>query len=132
MAYKAGESGNPAGRPKGRPDARTRWRKAIEKDADKLIKKAVALAMAGDTQALKICIERAIPAYRPAAEPVQFELTGDTLTAKAESILAAVAAGQLDPQTGKGLIDAVGSLVKVTAVDDVSRRLAELEGKKNA
>ncbi|MGO3057724.1 hypothetical protein ACT3R7_12595 [Halomonas sp. AOP43-A1-21] len=29
MAYKAGESGNPAGRPKGRPDARTRWRKAI-------------------------------------------------------------------------------------------------------
>ncbi|WP_417422461.1 DUF5681 domain-containing protein [Halomonas sp.] len=132
MAYKAGESGNPAGRPKGRPDARTRWRKAFEKDADKLIKKAVKLAMDGDTQALKICIERAIPAYRPAAEPVQFELTGDTLTAKAESILAAVAAGQLDPQTGKGLIDAIGSLVKVTEIDDITRRLAELEGKTNA
>lgn len=131
-SFKPGQSGNPAGRPKGRADARTRWRKAFEKDGDKLVKKALELALAGDSQALKLCIDRAIPAYRPAAEPVQFELTGDTLTAKAESILAAVAAGQLDPQTGKALIDAVGSLVKVTAVDDVSRRLAELEGKKNA
>lgn len=131
MAFKAGESGNPTGRPKGRPDARTRWRKAIEKDGEKLVKKAVELALAGDTQALKLCIDRAIPAYRPAAEPVQFELTGETLTERANSVLTAVAAGQLDPQTGKGLIDAIGSLVKVTEIDDISRRLAELEGKAN-
>lgn len=132
MAFKKGQSGNPAGRPKGRADARTRWRKALEKDGDKLVKKAVELALAGDSQALKLCIDRAIPAYRPAAEPVSFELSGETLTERANSVLTAVAAGQLDPQTGKGLIDAIGSLVKVTEIDDITRRLAELEGKTNA
>jgi len=131
-SFKPGQSGNPAGRPKGRADARTRWRKAFEKDGDKLVKKALELALAGDSQALKLCIDRAIPAYRPAAEPVSFELSGETLTERANSVLTAVAAGQLDPQTGKGLIDAIGSLVKVTEIDDITRRLAELEGKTNA
>ncbi|MFU1517415.1 DUF5681 domain-containing protein [Vreelandella alkaliphila] len=132
MAFKKGQSGNPAGRPKGRVDARTRWRKALEKDGEKLVKKAIELALAGDSQALKLCIDRAIPAYRPAAEPVSFELSGETLTERANSVLTAVAAGQLDPQTGKALIDAIGSLVKVSEIDDITRRLAELEGKTNA
>lgn len=132
MPFKPGHSGNPAGRPKGKADKRAQWRTALEKHGDKLVKKAVELALAGDSQALKLCIDRAIPAYRPAAEPVSFELSGETLTERANSVLTAVAAGQLDPQTGKGLIDAIGSLVKVTEIDDITRRLAELEGKTNA
>lgn len=132
MAFKKGQSGNPTGRPKGRPDKRAQWRKELEKHGTDLVAKAVELALAGDSQALKLCIDRAIPAYRPTAEPVRFEMQGDTLTDKAESILAAVATGELDPQTGKALIDAIGSLVKVTEIDDITRRLAELEGKTNA
>lgn len=132
MAFKPGKSGNPKGRPAGRPDKRAQWRKELEKHGSDLVAKAVELALAGDSQALKLCIDRAIPAYRPAAEPVRFEMTGDTLTDKAESILAAVAAGELDPQTGKALIDAIGSLVKVAEIDEIQRRLAELEGRNNA
>jgi hypothetical protein len=132
MAFKQGKSGNPAGRPRGRPDKRAQWRKELEKHGNALVAKAVELALDGDSQALKLCIDRAIPAYRPTAEPVSFAMEGDTLTSKAESILAAVAAGELDPLTGKSLIDAIGSLVKVTEIDDVHRRLAELEGANNA
>lgn len=130
MAFERGQSGNPAGRPRGVQDARTQWRGELEKHGTELVAKAVELALAGDSQALKLCIDRAIPAYRPAAEPVTFEMTGDTLTEKAESILTAVAAGEVDPQTGKALVDAIGSLVKVTEIDDITRRLAQLEGAK--
>lgn len=126
-AFKPGRSGNPAGRPKGVKDRRVEWREALSKHGDDLVAKAVELALAGDTAALKLCIDRAIPAYRPAAEPVKFELTGDSLTSKAESVLAAVADGQLDPQTGKQLVDAVGSLMKVLEVDEIRQRLDALE-----
>jgi len=129
MGFKKGQSGNPSGRPKGRPDRRAQWRQALEKHGDDLVAKVVELALAGDSQALKLCIDRAIPAYRPAAEPVRFEMAGDTLTAKAESILSAVSRGEIDPQTGRALIDAIGSLVKVHEVDDIVRRLNDLEGK---
>ncbi|WP_085917694.1 DUF5681 domain-containing protein [Halomonas sp. CSM-2] len=132
MAFKKGQSGNPTGRPKGRPDQRAKWRKELEKHGAELVAKAVELALAGDSQALKLCIDRAIPAYRPAAEPVRFTMQGETLTDKAESILAAVATGELDPQTGKALIDAIGSLVKVSEIDEITRRLDELEGRANA
>lgn len=130
MAFEKGQSGNPAGRPRGVQDARTEWRGELEKHGTELVAKAVKMALDGDSQALKLCIDRAIPAYRPAAEPVTFEMTGDTLTEKAESILTAVAAGEVDPQTGKALVDAIGSLVKVTEIDDITRRLAQLEGAK--
>lgn len=130
MAFEKGQSGNPAGRPRGVQDARTQWRGELEKHGTALVAKAVKMALDGDSQALKLCIDRAIPAYRPAAEPVTFEMTGDTLTEKAESILTAVAAGEVDPQTGKALVDAIGSLVKVTEIDDITRRLAQLEGAK--
>ncbi|WP_280569770.1 DUF5681 domain-containing protein [Chromohalobacter sp. 296-RDG] len=126
--YKPGQSGNPRGRPKGTKDARTRWRQSLEKHGDELVAKAVEMALEGDGQALKLCIDRAIPAYRPAAEPVRFEMQGDTLTDKASEILNAVSRGEIDPQTGRSLIDAIGSLVKVQEVDDIQRRLDALEG----
>ena len=132
MAFKKGQSGNPGGRPRGRPDKRTQWRKALEKNGTELVNKSVELALAGDSQALKLCLDRAIPAYRPAAEPVRFNLTGDTLTDKANAILTAVANGELDPITGRALIDAIGSLVKVTEIDEISRRLDELEARQDA
>lgn len=132
MAFKPGKSGNPTGRPKGRPDKRAQWRNELEKHGSDLVAKAVELALAGDSQALKLCIDRAIPAYRPTAEPVRFEMQGDTLTERANSVLTAVAAGELDPLTGKALIDAIGSLVKVSEIDEITRRLDELEGRANA
>jgi len=130
MAFEKGRSGNPRGRPPGRPDRRAQWREALEKHGDALVAKAVELALNGDSQALKLCIDRAIPAYRPTAEPVRFEIEGDTLTAKAESILAAVSEGSIDPQTGRALIDAIGSLVKVQEIDEIQRRLDALEEKR--
>ncbi|MBB3140214.1 DUF5681 domain-containing protein [Halomonas organivorans] len=132
MAFKPGQSGNPKGRPRGRPDRRTAWRNELEPKGKALVTKAVEMALSGDAQALRLCLERLTPAYKPQAEPVRFELKGETLTEKADSVLTAIAAGDLDPATGKELIAAIAGLVKVQEVDEIVRRLEALEGERNA
>ena len=126
--WKPGQSGNPSGRPKGIPDKRTQWRKAIEDRGDDLIKRAVELALEGDTQALRLCLERAVPAYKPKSEAVEFELSGESLTERAESILTAISEGKLDPATGQSLIAATAQLAKLVEIDEIERRVAALEG----
>lgn len=127
MAFKQGKSGNPAGRPKGTNDRRTEWRAALEPHGQELMEKALELALDGDAQALRMCLDRLAPPYRPAAEPVAFKLAGVSLTSKAESILAAVATGKLDPQTGKALIDSIAGFAKLAEIDEIRQRLDALE-----
>ncbi|WP_431023803.1 DUF5681 domain-containing protein [Halomonas sp. H5] len=127
MAFEKGRSGNPKGRPPGRPDHRAKWRKELEKHGDDLVAKAVTMALAGDSQALKLCIDRAIPAYRPTTEPVRFEMTGDTLSEKAESVLTAIADGSIPPDSGKSLLDALAGMSKIAEIDEIRRRLDALE-----
>jgi hypothetical protein len=65
MTYKLGQSGNPYGRPRG---ARNRATVAAERllhgEADALTRKAIELATDGDTTALRLCIERILPARK--------------------------------------------------------------------
>src|SRR5918998_3546498 len=57
-----GVSGNPAGRPKG---ARHKYLLAMEAlldgEAESLTRKAIELALAGDTTALRLCLDRLAP-----------------------------------------------------------------------
>ena len=46
--FKKGQSGNPAGKPKGAKDKRTELRELLKPHAEKLVKKAVDMALAGD------------------------------------------------------------------------------------
>jgi len=69
MPYQKGHSGNPAGRPPGLPDKRTVLRELLAPHAEALVAKVVALALAGDTAALRICIDRLIPLQRHATIP---------------------------------------------------------------
>jgi Family of unknown function (DUF5681) len=68
-----GVSGNPAGRPKG---ARHKYLVAIEAlldgEAEGLTRKAIELALAGDTTALRLCFERILPIRKD--RPVRLEL----------------------------------------------------------
>ncbi len=56
-----GQSGNPRGKPKGALNKRTRLAKLLEPHAEALVNKAVELALNGDSQALRLCMERLIP-----------------------------------------------------------------------
>lgn len=64
MAFQEGQSGNPAGRPKGSKDKRTELRELLEPHAPALIEKAVSMALEGDTTAMKMCLDRILPAMK--------------------------------------------------------------------
>ena len=73
MTFQKGESGNPAGRPRGIRDQRTLLaEQLLEGDTDAIVRKAIELAKAGDSTALRLCIERICPNLRQ--RPVMFEL----------------------------------------------------------
>jgi hypothetical protein len=59
--FQAGQSGNPRGKPRGAKDKRTGLRALLQPHADALVKKAVDLALGGDTAALRLCLDRLAP-----------------------------------------------------------------------
>ncbi len=125
--FKRGQSGNPSGRPKGSKDKRTALRALLEPHAEKLVEKAVALALEGDSTALRLCIDRIIPAYRSVDIPVSISLDGGTLTQKAEGILAQMAAGTLTPSESAAVVQALSGVLKVKELEDLEDRVTKLE-----
>ena len=126
-AWKPGESGNPEGRAKGSINAATKLRRMI--DAEGIVKKLQEAALAGDVQAARTLLERALPVYRASAEPVQLPGLNDALELadKAHAVLAAVADGSIPPDLGAQLVTAIGTVARVAEVDELGRRIAALE-----
>lgn len=121
--------GNP-GRPRG---ARHRTSLAIEAlldgDAEGLTRKAVDMALQGDTTALRLCLERVCPPRKDA--PVQFDLppmesAGDAAQA-AGAIVVAVAQGDLTPLEGASLMGLIENYRRTLELTEIERRMANLE-----
>lgn len=128
--WKPGQSGNPAGRPKGVPDKRGRFRRAIQEKGDEIVKVIVQAALAGDTAAAKLCLDRLAPPLRPSAEPIELDLPeGSTAEEQAALVLAAIARGEVDPVNGKLLVDTIASVSALTELPAILARLEALEGK---
>ncbi len=71
--FKPGQSGNPKGRTKGARHRATLAALALlDGEAEALTRKAVDLALEGDTVALRLCLERIAPPRKDA--PVSFAL----------------------------------------------------------
>lgn len=65
--YKPGESGNRSGKKPGTINKRTQLAKLLEPHAEALVNKAVELALNGDSNALRLCIDRLIPKAKDGA-----------------------------------------------------------------
>ena len=130
MQFQKGESGNPAGRPRGARNRTTiLLQKLLEDDGEALARKAIDLAKGGDLVALRMCMDRLMPARKH--EPVAFELprldtAADTVTAAA-TIVAAAAAGELTPAEAADIAKAVDIYVRALATQAFEERLAKLE-----
>ena len=89
--FQKGTSGNPNGRPKGARNSATLAAEALlDGEAEALTRRAIELALDGDTVALRLCIERICPVRRD--RPVSFELPAITCARDAADIGAAVMA----------------------------------------
>jgi hypothetical protein len=137
--FSPGKSGNPkgtftpgkSGNPKGRPTNAHRIRELLEPHQEALIVKAIALALAGDTKALRLCIERLAPPPRPESAAVVIpELEqARNLSDKAAAVLNAVARGEVTPDVGERLLSTLASYAKAVEVDELAKRIALLEAK---
>jgi len=125
-----GQSGNPSGRPKGSKNRKTLLIEEFEKDGSAIARVVIDAALAGDMQAANLVLQRLSPPLRARSEKVQFELTPDApLTTQAQEVLSAVAAGDVDPSTGKILVDCIASFAGLKATDELEARINALEGK---
>jgi len=130
-AWKPGmPSPNPSGRPKGIVDRRMKVTKALADDAPAVARVVIDAALEGDMQAANIVLSRVAPPIKAQAERVQFELSPDApLAEQAQQILAAVAEGKVDPETGKTLIGCIQSVAGIRAVEELEHRLIILEAR---
>ncbi|MHA6962883.1 DUF5681 domain-containing protein [Zobellella denitrificans] len=131
MAFKPGQSGNPAGRPAGAQNRRTLIREALEQTYPEGERgfwlQLAGQAAEGDAQAAEMIAKRLYPPLKPESLPMPFNLTGESATEQARAILAAVAAGDIPPEAGKALIDSLAAVVKIAEVDELAERLAVIE-----
>ena len=66
MTFHKGESGNPAGRQRGSRNRTTiLMQSLLEADGEALARKAIDLAKGGDLAALRMCMDRLVPARKP-------------------------------------------------------------------
>ena len=121
--------GNP-GRPKGARHKATQAIQALlDGEGAALTRKAIELALAGDATALRLCLDRILPALRE--RPVMVELpplTGsqDAVAASA-ALLAAVAAGEIAPGEAREVGRLLELHLKALELHDLDSRLAALE-----
>ncbi len=128
--WQPGQSGNPKGRPVGSRNKKNVIAEEFEKDGSEVARVVMNAALEGDMQAANMVLQRLSPPLRARAEKVTFELTPDApLHEQANQVLASVAEGAIDPETGKLLIDCIQSVAGIRAVDDLEARLIALEEK---
>lgn len=128
--FAKGESGNPAGRPKGARNRATRAAEdLLEGEAEAVTRKAVELAKAGDTTAIRLCLERIMPVRRDRATPFEMpelKTAADAVQASA-ALLAAVAAGELTTSQAAELGRLVESYVRAIETAELEARIEALE-----
>lgn len=128
--FAAGVSGNPRGRKHGSRNRATLAAAAIlEGEGSRLARKAVELALAGDVQALSLCLARLIP---PARERrVELDLPAIEKPADALAALSAIARaageGEIEPSAAEKLGALVGGWLRAHEVESLEQRLAALE-----
>ena len=129
--FKKGQSGNPAGKKIGTQNKRTQLAKMLDPHAEGLINKTVELALSGDTQALKLCIERLIP--KANNHSIQFDIglenleCNDNLSSVGRRIITSIAEGHLSPEDGQKLFNMLDNQRRLIEHVDLVKKLEELK-----
>ena len=122
-----GESGNPAGRPKGIRDKRTALRGLLEPHAKDLVKKVVAMALAGETTALRICLDRLIPPIKARDDAVALGSLDGSLADQGRAVLSAAADGRITLDQAVSFMQVLTAQARVVEVVELEARIKRLE-----
>lgn len=123
--------GNPGGpgRTLGRGPV-AEMRATLAADLDKIIDTLRAQALAGDAQAIRIILDRVLPALRPVDMPTSLALPPDgTLADQARAVVQAAADGDLAPAQAAQIVTALGGVAKIIETTELVRRIEALEAR---
>ena len=120
------------GRPPGRgPGAELRA--VLATDLDKIIGVLRTQALAGDAQAIRIVLDRVLPALRPVDMPTMLALpVGGTLADQARAVVQAAADGDLAPAQAAQIVTALGGVAKIIETTELMLRIEALEARSAA
>lgn len=123
------EKGNP-GRPRGSRNKSTLAAEALfEGEAEALSRKAVELALNGNVQALRICLDRVLA---PRCErPIRVRLpplgTAADVSKVSSALIVSAAQGELTPSEAASLMQLLESYVRTLLASNLEDRLSKLE-----
>jgi hypothetical protein len=125
-----GRSGNPAGRRTGSRNVTTEAAAALlAGEAEALTRKAVELALVGDPTAMRLCLERILPACRE--RTVNFALppieSAADIAAAMKAVTSALAEGAITPGEAATIAAVVDTFVRAIETSDFDRRLQLVE-----
>ena len=128
--FAKGNSANPAGKPRGTLHRATRAVLAMmQGEAEAITRKAIDLALAGDSVAMRLVMERLASPVRE--RPVSVALpkinAASDLIAAAAALTDAVALGEVTPSEAASLSVLVGNVAKAVETAELAERLAKLE-----
>jgi hypothetical protein len=128
--FQKGQSGNPGGRAPGSRNKATLLIEQLLGDATKdITEKAIELAKAGDSTALRLCMDRIVPARRDrhiAFKLPKLEKPEDAVAAAA-AIVEAVAGAELTPSEAAEMMKLVEGYTRILEAEDHEQRLRALE-----
>jgi hypothetical protein len=101
----------------------------LEGQAEKLTGKAIDLALGGDLQALRLCLERLLPPCRERRIdlPLPDVQTGQDTANAFSLVLAATGDGRITPGEGQVVAEIIEARTRLTQGLDHDRRIAALE-----
>lgn len=121
--------GNP-GKPRGtRNLATVAAETLLDGEAEGLTRKAIELALGGDTVALRLCLERLVPPRKDT--PITFAMpaihgAADIVDASA-AVLSTVAAGEMTPDEAGRVMTLLTAHRAIVETGDLERRVKDLE-----
>ena len=127
--FEKGRSGNPGGRRRGSRNKTTLAAALLAGEAEALTRKAVEMALAGDPNAMRLCMERVLPPCRERTvtlrlPPIEGTLTGEScglsprdVSLAMNAVTSALAHGEITPgeaETIAGVVDTFVLAIETT------------------
>ena len=132
--FKPGQSGNPAGKKPGTRHKATQLAESLlDSQVKELVGKCVEMALEGDGQAMKVCMDRLIPPRKDRPVAINFpkiEKASDVAEASSR-IAESVANGEITPSEAQLLSSVVEAHRKNLETANLERRLQKLEERVN-
>lgn len=131
--FSPGQSGNPSGRPKGSRNKTTLALQALlDGEGEAITRQAVELAKMGDITAIKLVMERILPARKD--HPVIFDLPDihdvQGVTDAQAALVQAVSVGDLTPHEAQQVAALLEQLRKAIETTELLERIEKLEAKR--